>query len=106
MLSPVRSAAFRDCGIRYELSPPTKSALYLAVHEMRKPKMRMGTIDPHCRVHWKDGEPEHPRVRYVVLTEREDLSRRVFSEGSERRARSRGPISAAARWLPKTREGV
>jgi hypothetical protein len=43
---------------------------------MRKPKMRMGTIDPHGRVHWKDGEPEHPRVRYVVLTEQEDLSRR------------------------------
>ena len=43
---------------------------------MPKPKMRMGTIDPHGRVHWKDGEPEHPCVRYVVLTEQEDLSRR------------------------------
>ena len=122
------SAAFRDCGIRCEVSPLTKfalylealpgfnrsavaipnherllrelrgrerrvhrsgpqarqrrlcnalcGALYLAVHEMPKPKMRMGTIDPHGRVHWKDGEPEHPRVRYVVLTKQEDLSRR------------------------------
>ena len=42
----------------------------------KKPKMRWGTIDPHGRVHWKGGEPEPLRIRYVVLTEQEDLKRR------------------------------
>ena len=36
----------------------------------------MGTIDVHGRVHWTDEEPERPRVRYVVLTEQEDIRRR------------------------------
>ena len=51
-------------------------ALYIAVHDSRKPKMRKGTIDPHGRVHWKGEEPERPRIRYVVLTEQEELRRR------------------------------
>ena len=42
----------------------------------KKPRIRMGTIDPRGRVHWKGDEPEPPRIRYVVLTEQEDLKRR------------------------------
>ncbi len=42
----------------------------------KRPEMRWGTIDPHGRVHWKGEEPERPRIRYVVLTEQEDLRRR------------------------------
>ena len=36
----------------------------------------MGTINVHGFVHWKDEEREPPRIRYVVLTEQEDLRRR------------------------------
>ena len=41
----------------------------------KKPRIRMGTIDPRGRVHWKGDEPEPPRIRYVVLTEQDDLKR-------------------------------
>jgi hypothetical protein len=37
---------------------------------------RMGAIGVDGRITWKDEGPEHPRVRYVVLTEEEDLRRR------------------------------
>jgi Terminase large subunit, T4likevirus-type, N-terminal len=42
----------------------------------KRSQLRIGTIDVDGRVHWKDEDPERPRVRYVVLTEQEDLRRR------------------------------
>ena len=42
----------------------------------KRSELRIGTIDVDGRVHWKDEDPERPHVRYVVLTEREDLKRR------------------------------
>jgi hypothetical protein len=42
----------------------------------KRSELRIGTIDVDGRVHWKDEDPERPRVRYVVLTEQEDLRRR------------------------------
>jgi hypothetical protein len=42
----------------------------------KRSELRIGTIDVDGRVHWKDEEPKRPRVRYVVLTEQEDLRRR------------------------------
>ena len=61
-------------GCHDDIAVATAGALLAAT--AKKPKMRMGTIDPHGRVHWKGEEPERPRVRYVVLTEQEDLRRR------------------------------
>ena len=54
-------------------------ALYIALHEMRKPKMRQGAIDfaKTGKVSWKDAEPrEHSRIRIVRITEQEDLKQR------------------------------
>ena len=54
-------------------------ALYVALHETRRPKMRWGTIDfaKTGKVTWHDAEPrEHSRIRFVTITEKEDLRRR------------------------------
>ena len=61
-------------GCHDDIAVATAGALLAAT--AKKPKMRWGTIDPHGRVHWKGEEPEPPRIRYVVLTEQEDLKRR------------------------------
>ena len=43
-------------------------ALYVALHETRRPKMRQGTIDPHGFVHWRDDEPRnHSRIRWITV---------------------------------------
>ena len=45
----------------------------------RLPQMRMGTYNPSSgdgRIRWRDEEPEHQRIRFVTLTEREDLKQR------------------------------
>jgi hypothetical protein len=54
-------------------------ALYIAFHEMRRPRTRMGTIDfaGSGRVSWRDDGPkEHSRVRIVRINEQEDLRQR------------------------------
>ena len=41
--------------------------LYVAMHDLRKPKARFGTIDPGGFVHWKSDEPrEHSRITWIT----------------------------------------
>ena len=69
-------------GCHDDIAVATAGALLAAT--AKKPKMRWGTIDPQGRVHWKGEEPELPRIRYVALTEQEDLKRRgMSSDGVE-----------------------
>ena len=42
----------------------------------KKPRIRQGTIDVHGFVHYRDEEPERPRLRIVTISEKEDLRRR------------------------------
>ena len=150
------SAAFRECGIRYEVSPLTKFALYLealpgfnrSVFTTTKgccascagwtgasiaADPKHGSDDfvtpyaarctwrftrcPSRRCEWapstrmaaSTGRMGSPSTRAFATSS--SPSRRisvggVFSNGSERRPRTRGPISAAAHWLPRTCEGV
>jgi hypothetical protein len=42
----------------------------------KKPQLRWGTCPGVGRIHWKGEEQQRPRVRYLVLTEQEDLRRR------------------------------
>ena len=153
------SAAFRDCGIRYEVSPLTKFALYLEalpgfnrsavaipnherlLRELRGLERRVHRSGPQARQRRLCNAPYAarctwrftrcpsrrcewaPSTRMAASTGRmgspstrafatsSSPSRRisvggVFSNGSERRPRTRGPISAAAHWLPRTCEGV
>jgi hypothetical protein len=46
----------------------------------KRPRMRMGAIDwagtRNGRVYYADEEPEHSRIRFVTITEQEDLRQR------------------------------
>ena len=53
-------------------------ALLMAMAKL--PRMRMGAIDwagtRNGRVYYADEEPQHSRIRFVTITEREDLRQR------------------------------
>jgi hypothetical protein len=53
-------------------------ALYLAMHELRRPKGRVGTIDftDGGKVTWQDPDRDHSRVHVVHVTEQQDLAQR------------------------------
>ncbi len=51
-------------------------ALYISVHDQRKKKMKVGTIDVHGFVHWHDAEREHSRVRVAHVSEAEWLKQK------------------------------
>ena len=54
-------------------------ALYVAVHDLRKPRLRVGAIDANGFVHWKDDEEprRHVRVEWYTRSKRANLSKRV-----------------------------
>ena len=52
-------------------------AAYAAVQQQGEQTfMRMGGIGVDGTIFWHDAEPERPRIRYVTITEREDLKQR------------------------------
>ena len=53
-------------------------AAYAAVQQQGEQTfMRMGGIGVDGTIFWHDRQPERPRIRYVTITEREDLKQRA-----------------------------
>jgi hypothetical protein len=40
--------------------------MYLAAFDIRRPKMRQGTIDVDGFVHWKNEPREHSRITWIT----------------------------------------
>lgn len=57
-----------------DLANAAAGALVTAI--VPKSWMRVGAIDPSGRIHWRDEEPERPRLRIRYVTEREHLRQR------------------------------
>jgi hypothetical protein len=53
-------------------------AMYVAVHEARRPKMRTGAIDTDGFIHW-DGE-QRPPPRFVTISENEAIRQKEAGE--------------------------
>jgi hypothetical protein len=63
-------------GAHDDIANSAAGALLAAMAKL--PKMRAGAIDfaKTGRVYWHDEEPERPRLRFVTISEKEDLRRR------------------------------
>ena len=58
-------------GSHDDIAVAAAGALLLAT--AKRPRARLGTVDPHGRVHWKPREDEKTRIKVVRVTEKEAL---------------------------------